>query len=421
MEALFFHSRKTFWGSITLCFVLASLLSACSVGGSATTPKNAPGCTTLGAATGVRGVDAAVLATVPLPGQPYQARATINGQWIFVSLSSSKAASNGIAVLQQEGEQVCLKRVIPLTGTPLGLTLTPEEDLLLIANYSGVAVIDVKQAEQSIQGALLGYVQGKSAASTISVMLSPDEHYAFTTNEKDGTLGLLDFQRMRADDFNADVLLGQTALGSGLSSVAVSLDNRHLYATIGAQSEMALNQETCTTQGALLALDLQRMKQDPAHVIVEKVAAGCDPARVYLSSDDSTAWVTARGDNKVLAFNTLALPTSPKNALLGSVAVSSAPIGIGIAQTGSMLFVANSNCFAQSRQPQTLTVFDIHKVIQGLPAVLATVHVGAFPREVTIENDDQTVLLTNFASNTLTLINATKLPHPQSQVQSPQS
>ena len=78
-----------------------------------------------------------------------------------------------------------------------------------------------------------------------------------------------------------------------------------------------------------------------------------------------------------------------------------------------MLFVANSNSFNQPQKPQTLSVLNVHNLIQGLPAVIATIKVGAFPREVTIENDDQTVLLTNSNSNSLTIINAAKLPKPK--------
>ena len=159
MEAFSTYSRKAIWGSIILCLFLASLLSACDTGNSTPTSNTPAGCTALGAPASAKGASAAVAATVSLPGQPFQALATNDGQWIFVSLSSKHVASNGIAVLQQQGTLVCLKRVIPLKGTPLGLTLTSKEDLLLVADYNSVAVVDAKQAEQGTHGALLGYVQ----------------------------------------------------------------------------------------------------------------------------------------------------------------------------------------------------------------------------------------------------------------------
>lgn len=409
MEVSFSHTRRFLWTSMFLFLLLTSLVSACDAGASSKT-NTAPGCTALGAQPGAKGASASVMATVALPGQPFQARATNDGQWIFVSLLSKSAASNGIAVLQQRNQQVCLKRVVPLTGTPLGLTMTAREDLLLVANHSGIAVVDAKRAEQGSQGAVLGYVQEPKTASTVEVAISPDEHYAFTTNQDNGTLGVIDFQRLRADDFNPDALLGLVQLGAGLLGLAMSMDNRHLYITTGAQSETAASQSACTTPGSLMLLDVQRILSDPTHAVIAKVAAGCDPARVYLSNTEATAWVAVRGENKLLAFNTLTLLDDPKNALVGSVVVGPVPTGMGIAQNGQIMLVANSNRFAQPRQPQMLSVLSVHNIIQGQPATLTSIKVGEFPREVTVENDDQTVLLTNFNSNSLTIINATKLP-----------
>lgn len=401
MEAFFARFCRTVWGGMVFCILFAMLLSACEPGG-ANSVQDPPGCKTLS--------KEPVAATLPLPGQPFEALSTFSNQWIFVSLSSQKAASNGIAVLQQQGKQVCLKRVIPLTGTPLGLALTEKGDLLLVADNDGIAVIDTQQAEAGTQGALLGYVRDKSASGIVNVGISGDESYAFATNQDAGMLDVFDFQRMRADDFNPDVQLAQVSLGAGLLGLAVAQDSRYLYATVGAQREFASSASTCAQEGKLEQIDLLRLKQDPRHLIVAQAAAGCDPGQVYLSADDATAWVTARGNNKVYAFNTLMLTSNPHGALVGSGTVGTEPVGLGIAQNGSLLLVANSNCYAAPRQPQKLSVLDLRKVIEGGQALLTTLTIGACPREITVESDDQTVLVANFGSNTLTIINVTKLP-----------
>jgi hypothetical protein len=56
-----------------------------------------------------------------LPGSPFASIATHTGRWIFVSLQSSVAQDNGIAVLLQEGPSLKLTQIIPLPGTPAGL------------------------------------------------------------------------------------------------------------------------------------------------------------------------------------------------------------------------------------------------------------------------------------------------------------
>lgn len=135
---------------------------------------------------------------------------TSDGQWIFVSLDSSTTASNGIAVLHREGAQVCLLRVLPLPATPLGLALTRDNRLLLVADYTGVVFVDAVQARVGTHGAVLGSVQEKSDAIAIEVSLSRDEAYAFVANENDGTLGVINLQRIR--------MLSLVAVRSGSSS-----------------------------------------------------------------------------------------------------------------------------------------------------------------------------------------------------------
>ncbi|HEX7735466.1 MAG TPA: hypothetical protein VF458_11415 [Ktedonobacteraceae bacterium] len=404
MEAFFSRFRKPLWGGMALYVLLAILLSACEPGGTGAA-QDPPGCKTLGAQP--------VAATLPLPGQPFQALPIFSNQWIFVSLSSQNAASNGIAVLQQQGEQVCLKRVIELTGTPMGMALTEKGDLLLVADDDSVAVIDARQAEAQTQGALLGYVRDKSTSGIVNVGIAEDESYAFAINENAGTLDVFDFQRIRADDFNQDVQLAQISLGTGLLGMAVAQDSRYLYTTVGAQSEFAASASTCAQEGKLEQIDLRRLKQDPKHMVVARAAAGCDPGRVYLSADGATAWVTARGNSKIYAFNTLTLNSNPQGALVGSGTTGPEPVGLGIAQNGSLLLVANSNCYAEPHKPQKLSVLDLRRVVEGGQSALATLPIGACPREITVESDDQTVLIANSGSNTLTLINAARLPKPK--------
>lgn len=413
-DSALYHYRK-FWGGVALCILLVALLGACDTNSQATTTHSTSTCTTLSAKSGT---NSAVMATIPLPGHPFKAIASSNGQWLFVSIDSQSAASNGIAILHKQGAQICLQRVIPLSGTPLGLILTKSEHMLLVANSTNIAFIDVALAEKGAQGAVLGYVQEHSSSSTVDVILSQNERYGFAANENDGTVSVIDFSRILAHDFSTKALIGQITLGTAPVGMAVSLDDRYLYILTGNKTGASSTQNAAapcssSSQGALEVADITRVNQDAAHAVVAKIAAGCDPARLLLASDSATIWVAARGDNKVLAFNTAMLLTNPASALLATVDVGPAPIGLALVQSDDVLIVANSNGFQQPQQPQTLTVLGVRSVIEGKPAVLSTIKVGAFPRELTLEADAQTVLLTNFNSNTLLIIDSAKLPGPK--------
>ena len=69
---------------------------------------------------------------------------------------------------------------------------------------------------------------------------------------------------------------------------------------------------------------------------------------------------------------------------------------------------------ASDKQP--LYVVDSSKVHLGADAVLGVVQAGAFPRELRTSSDGRTLFVTNFNSQTLQVIDLTRLPlEPRSQ------
>ncbi|GLV59160.1 hypothetical protein KDH_59880 [Dictyobacter sp. S3.2.2.5] len=350
-----------------------------------------------------------------MPGKTFKAVATSDGQWIFVSFNGNDAATSGIAVLHEQGSQICLQHVIPLSGMPFGMTLSHDDRILAIADYSNVAFMDVAQAERGTKGALLGYVPEHPSSSTIEVALSPDEQDLFAANENDGTVSVIDFQRIRAHDFSAHALIGQLPLGVAPVGMAISPDNRFLYITSEADKSLSSSTQAAKMcggypQGSLSVAAIARVRQDPAHAIIARAASGCGPVRVVLSPSGTLAWVTARGNNAVLTFDTTRLITNQKNARLASTTVGTAPVGAALIDKGSVLVVANSNRFLQPYTPQHLTVLNTKQALDHKAAVLTSINVGDFPRELTLEANGQTLLLTNYNSQTLSIIDVSKLP-----------
>ncbi len=377
-------------------------------------------CTALPSKSTGQSADVAVVANVPLPGHPFKAVATSNGQWIFVSMQSNDVVSNGIAVLHNTGTQVCLQHVITLSVTPLGLALTHDDSLLLVADWTNVTFVDVARAETSNQEAIAGSVLEQNNALAIEVALSQDERDAFVANENLGTIGVIDMQRVRSHDFGPDALVGFVPVNtgplgadSGAVGLAVSPDNRALYVTSRIDTgDPSPQGNTCRgyPPGTLSKVDIARAEQNPAHAVLTHVFVGCGPVRVVLSPSGDTAWVTVQEDNVVKAFSTARLQSDPAHAQLATMQAGEAPTGEALVDNGAVLVVTNSNRFNQPRLPQTLTVFDTKQALQGKAALVATIDVGAFPRELTLEASGQILLLTNYNSNTLSLIDVAKLP-----------
>src|SRR2546430_15311745 len=99
--------------------------------------------------------------------------------------------------------------------------------------------------------------------------------------------------------------------------------------------------------GLLTVVDVSKAEAAPnAGAILATVDAGCSPVRLSETADATTLWVTVRGDDRVLAFDTAKLESHPNNALLGFAATGgTAPVGARLFHNDQLLAVANSNRF----------------------------------------------------------------------------
>jgi hypothetical protein len=195
---------------------------------------------------------------------------------------------------------------------------------------------------------------------------------------------------------------------------AGSADILRSFKTVYVQSKTPL------AKPEMLAGELQKISSfdnwglsitsDPANAVVGVVPAGCNPVRLITSPRGEVAYVTARTDNALLAFDTSKLLTDSANALIARVPVGDAPVGVAVLNNGARLAVTNSNRFGNSSTTQSLSIIDAHKIGSGAAAILGTVPVGVFPRELRVTEDERTLLLTNFGSKTLAVIDVARLP-----------
>lgn len=358
-------------------------------------------------ATPISATDNAVT-NIALPDHPFASITTKDGQWLFVSL-----VNTGIAVLHKDGQQFHLTRVVSLTANAYGMALTTDETTLLVADGNGVIFVSVSQAENGGKNAVIGTVQEDASQGTIEVTVTRDGRYAFATEEYNASISVIDLQHIRAHHFISGTIADHIPVDFAPVGMAISSDNRYLYVTSevskAAAKQPVFNPILQQAVGTLSVVNIAKAESDPSHAVIARVPAGCNPGRVVLSSTGNIAWVTARASNMLLAFNTSRLLTDPHHALLVSLPVGTAPVGVALLNNDSVIAVANSNRFAQDQTPQTVMLLDTRRVLAGKPALLKTFRVGLFPRELSTTPDGQTLFVTNYTSNTLTIINITKL------------
>ena len=373
--------------------------------------------------------------TLDLPGRPFQAVPSADGCFVFVSLAGPVepgdprrppepgAAKGGVALVSREEGSPSLRSVTPLEGSPYGMALTHDGRLLVVAGDDRMAFVDTARLVTSPNDAVVGYLDDAPLAGRIYASITRDDHWLFVSDESSRSISVVNLEKARTSGFDNSSVVGQIPVGRAPIALTFSSDDQLLYTTSQEApptsgwppmcrppgSEVA-RQGASFPEGAIIVIDVARATHDPINSVLAMIPAGCNPVRLITSPSGDVAYVSARTDNVVLAFDTRRLLSDPAHARIDRIPVGDGPVGLALLDDGSRLVVTNSNRYGNSDAPQSLTVIDTTKMGAGANAVLGTVPVGVFPRELSVTSDQRTLLLTNFGSKTLAIMDAARLP-----------
>lgn len=357
---------------------------------------------------------------VQLPGHPFSAQQSPDGKTVFVSLVSSGPRSpNGIAVLRCDGARYRYSHTMLLESQPTGMAISHDGKMLLVADDGYIAFVDTAAAARN-KPALIGYMQDLKGSpedndpGSIYAVFSPNDRYAFVSEEQNATITLIDMAKARALHFSRASIVGEIPVGEAPVALVFSNDGRYLFST----SEVARredgyprdcapggsSQSPSVERGLVYTIDAAKAESDPVHSVISKTLAGCSPVRMALSPDGATVWVTNRSSNDVRAFSTAKLIAGAPNALEQTVVVGANPVPVAITRDGRYVLVGNSDRFgARAGAPQTVSVVDPKN-----GKTIGVIAVGAFPREFA-HGSGTTLFLANYGSSILTVFNTARI------------
>jgi len=361
---------------------------------------------------------------VPMPGHPFQVQPSPDGCWFYVSINSAGPRSlNGIAVLKRERGSASLVRVVPVEPEPAGMVLTRNGEMLIVSDGDAIVFLDTARMRSGKGDPILGYFSDGEDAGSVYLNCTRDDHWLFVSDEYAQAITVIDLERARSAGYRADAIVGRIPVGRAPVALTFSPDERYLFTTSqvapknwGWSAECAPEGEEPgkTTpgepMGAVIVIDVERAKRDPSNAVVSRVPAGCHPLRLVISEGGDMAFVTARKTNALLAFDTAKLPMDSTHAGIGSVPVGPAPVGVAVARAGGreIVVVANSNRFA-SAGVESLTVVDAGRIRDGAAAVVGRIPAGKFPRELRVIDGGRTLVVTNFLSDDVQLVDLQRL------------
>ncbi|MGD3112218.1 hypothetical protein [Streptomyces sp. YGL11-2] len=193
----------------------------------ASTSASKPGCNK-GAAPAQSQLNNVRTSSRTVPDQPFGLAYAKTGHIAFAALTSK------LAVLSTDGTQPRLLHTIPLPAASvgkegaLGVTLTHDGRELLIAAGSGAIVVDAAKAAAGAPGAVLGTLTGTAGTSVIEVSISPDDRYAFVSQEygniQTGNRGdneVFDLHKALHSGFGPSASIGSLPLGKAVVGTTV--------------------------------------------------------------------------------------------------------------------------------------------------------------------------------------------------------
>jgi len=364
------------------------------------------------------------MTTLPLPGHPFQAVFSKDECWAFVSLLTNKEPDkfSGVAVLRRTEGGLELARTIELHPGPVGMALTHDGELLIAANGQGIVFLSTASLISGRGQPIVATIRESPSATTLFVNVTRDDKYVFASEEGENTITVVDLARVRARGNPRNPVVGKIPVGEGPVALTFSADEHLLYTT----SERALpawgwpnrcdredpeDPPSQWPEGAVLVIDVERAKKEPASSVVGKLEAGCSPVHLAISPLGDRAYVTARKDDAVAVFDPRMFLANPAHARVGTVSVGTAPVPILVMDQGKRLLVGNSNRFGtHPAGTETLSVLDTAVIeSSGNPAV-GRIPAGEFPRSLVMSPDGRMLLLANFGSSSLQLMDPLDLP-----------
>ncbi len=377
---------------------------------------------------------------IPLPGSPFAAITTADGRYVFVSMAQH---TSGVAVLRQRRTYAAMVQTIPTCGPAFGLTMSKGGNYLLAAVQNGkscpsggVQFIDVRKAIAGDPEAAMGTVP--TDPSAIEVAISPDDKLVFVANEYSGgkdcegrdTVSVIDFHKALSSGQSQSSVIGAIPVDCAPVGLAVSGDSRRLYVTneLAFPSEPFYDPTACTIPdgngcpvqthqgpvGTLDIIDVRTARTNPAGSVVANIPAGCAPTRAILTNKDKVAWVSARDENNLLAFNAADLLANPSAALISTTPVGIEPDGAQPFSNRRFMAVANTNRFDSCPGAGgTVSILDFDKALKsgGSAATVGTFDAGVFPRQWGISPDGKLLYLTEFGSDTLAILQVKSIVH----------
>jgi YVTN family beta-propeller protein len=237
---------------------------------------------------------------------------------------------------------------IPVQDNPLGIALTDDQSLLVVANANSdtVSLVDTSA------GSVIATVPVGHGPEDVAV--TPDASTAYVTDVNAGTVSVVDLRQRE--------LIGEVPVGVDPGGIAISRDGAFAYvANSGSRSVSVIG--------------------IPSNVVVATIPVGMTPEGVALSADATRLYVANDDGNSVTVIDARSIDGSPGTIVLATVPLptrAQGPFRIAFTADRAFAYVTNS------RSGNVAVIDTAAAESDPAEAVRATIRTGDFPHTVAV-------------------------------------
>jgi YVTN family beta-propeller protein len=331
-------------------------------------------------------------ATIPVGNSPAGIAVTPDNLFGYVANSNNAGIPGADTVSVLNLTNNTLEQTISDSSfnQPYTVTINANGTKAYVTNSNSTTVTIIDITTNTVIGTIGGF-DGPSG-----FVITPDDNYAYVNNYGGPIAGSGNGTTVRVVDLNTNAIIGPPlTVGRAPAALAITSDGAYVYVV----SYVDGNPGTGT---------ISIIRTSDNSVQLNAITGFSGPFAIAITHNGKYAYVTNFGSNNFSPVgNTVSVVEISSNTVVASITVGIQPSGIAIAPNDQYAYVSNYHTLYDGPNFTDLTasqgivnIIDIHtnKVISP------KIKVGLSPAEITISSDGQFAYVTNYTSNTVSVI-----------------
>lgn len=334
-----------------------------------------------------------IVATIDVGDAPAGIAITPDNRFAYVANNNNDGIPGGdtVSVLDLRHNTVIQTISDASFNEPYTVTINAAGTKAYVTNSNSTTITIIDIATNTVIGVITGF-DGPSG-----MVITPDGNSAYVNNYGGpGGVGSGNGTTVRVVDLNSNIIIGAPiTVGLAPASLAITPNGKFVYVI----NYVDGNPGTGTIS----------VIQTTTNTVVDTITGFSGPFSIVITSNGAYAYVTNFGSNNFSPVgNTVTVVNINSNEIVSTITVGTQPSGIALTPNGRFSYVTNYNTLYLGPDFTDLTpgTGTVNIIDTSSNTVLCRVIiVGSSPANIAITSNGNCAYVTNYSSNSVSVIN----------------